>query len=83
MTEILNRYCERVKKPDLFERINYDNAGRKIVVWRYRMAVNRKEIVPIEQCDNKAEYWEEALKYDRDRQTRIEIAKALYYLTHG
>ena len=80
-TEILDGLCKRVINEGLFQSLAYSHPLRELVNTRYRMAVNRKEIEPIEKCENKKEYWEEALKHDLPRESRIEMAKAMYYLS--
>lgn len=52
---------------------------RELVYWAYLLEVG-KCMPTIEQAENKAEFWQETLKYNGTRDERIRMAKALYYL---
>lgn len=56
-------------------------AYRKLALLGYNIAVRDKEIKPIEQDINKRSYWEEAKKWELPHEDRIELAKAIYYLS--
>jgi hypothetical protein len=56
-------------------------AYRKLATWGYRMAVEDKQIRPINEDINKRAYWEEAKKWDLPHEEQIELAKAIYYLS--
>jgi hypothetical protein len=64
----------------IFTSIGISNPIRKILNQRYRREIMDKTIQPIENCEHKKDYWEEALKWPLGREQRKELAIGLYYL---
>lgn len=52
---------------------------RELLYWGYTLEQG-KTMSRIEDVENKAEFWHEALKYEGSQKDRIKMAKALYYL---
>jgi len=69
-----------LKNDAIFETLGTCKSVRGILEWGYNIESKRKTIQPIEQAENKAELWEEALKWDIPKEERIKLAKGLHYL---
>lgn len=44
----------------------------------YQLLTNRKEIVPIENYEGKAEIWNEVKDWEMPREQKIKVAKCIY-----
>lgn len=79
MEAIKNYYKILMRNDDPIKMICTYTSIRETIYWAYLLEVG-KSFPKIEQAENKAEFWEEACKYEGTRDERIRMAKSLYYL---
>lgn len=79
MEAIKNYYKIVMRNDNPIELVCTAVSVRECLYWGYLLEQG-KSIPKIEDAENKAEFWYEALKYEGTQEQRIKMAKALYYL---
>lgn len=81
MEAIKNYYKIVMRNHDPIKLVCTATSVRECLYWGYLLEQG-KSMSRIEEAENKAEFWYEALKYEGSQEQRIRMAKALYYLAN-